>query len=170
MVTAIRLSRATMRNIRQNLFFALIYNAVGIPIAAGVLYPLLGIRLSPMLAAVAMAASSLSVVANANRLRRWQPKPLPTGEPATVVEPAVEPTVETRATAADHHHGGSAGHHDGGSQPKADPVCGMPVSPATAAAHRSLDRTTVYFCSAGCAATFDTDPRRYQPHTATGTS
>ncbi len=59
-VTAIRLSRATMRNIRQNLFFALVYNGVGVPVAAGVLYPFLGIRLSPMLAAAAMAASSLS--------------------------------------------------------------------------------------------------------------
>jgi len=171
-VTAIRLSRATMRNIRQNLFFALIYNALGIPVAAGALYPLLGIRLSPMLAAVAMAASSLSVVTNSSRLRRWQPPPLPAGEPASVVEPPVEPHVETPvktpATAADHHHGGSAGHHDGGSQPEVDPVCGMPVAPATAAAHRSIDKTTVYFCSAGCAATFDTDPRRYLPHTATG--
>jgi Cu+-exporting ATPase len=71
--TAIRLSRATMRNIRQNLFFALVYNAVGIPLAAGALYPAFGLRLSPMIAAAAMAASSLSVVLNANRLRRWQP-------------------------------------------------------------------------------------------------
>ena len=70
-VTAIRLSRATMRNIRQNLFFALVYNAIGIPVAAGVLYPTFGLRLSPMIAAAAMAASSLSVVLNANRLRRW---------------------------------------------------------------------------------------------------
>ncbi|MBI1758948.1 MAG: heavy metal translocating P-type ATPase [Actinobacteria bacterium] len=69
-VTAIRLSRATMRNIRQNLFFALVYNGVGIPIAAGVLYPFLGIRLSPIIAAAAMALSSLSVVGNANLLRR----------------------------------------------------------------------------------------------------
>jgi len=71
-VTAIALSRATMRNIRQNLFFALVYNAIGIPIAAGVLYPTLGLRLSPVIAAAAMAASSLSVVGNANRLRRFQ--------------------------------------------------------------------------------------------------
>jgi P-type Cu+ transporter len=76
-LTAIALSRATMRNIRQNLFFALIYNAVGIPIAAGLLYPLFGIHLSPIIAAAAMALSSLSVVTNANRLRRWQPAPLP---------------------------------------------------------------------------------------------
>ncbi|MBW0112062.1 heavy metal translocating P-type ATPase [Pseudonocardia sp. KRD-182] len=91
-VTAIRLSRATMRNIRQNLFFALIYNAVGIPIAAGVLYPLLGLRLSPMIAAAAMALSSLSVVGNANRLRRHQPTPLPRAETLSV-----GPRVETGA-------------------------------------------------------------------------
>lgn len=72
-VTAIELSRATMTNIRQNLFFALIYNGIGLPIAAGVLYPVLGLRLSPMIAAAAMALSSLSVVFNANRLRSWQP-------------------------------------------------------------------------------------------------
>ncbi|MBW8059888.1 MAG: copper-translocating P-type ATPase [Solirubrobacterales bacterium] len=71
-VTSLSLSRATMRNIRQNLTFAFGYNAIGIPIAAGVLYPFLGLRLSPMIAAAAMAASSLSVVGNANRLRRWQ--------------------------------------------------------------------------------------------------
>lgn len=71
-VTAIELSRATMTNIRQNLFFALIYNGAGLPIAAGALYPLLGLRLSPMIAAAAMALSSLSVVLNANRLRSWR--------------------------------------------------------------------------------------------------
>ncbi|WIX98034.1 heavy metal translocating P-type ATPase [Amycolatopsis mongoliensis] len=81
-VTAIRLSRATMRNIRQNLFFALIYNAVGIPLAAGTLYPLLGLRLSPMIAAAAMALSSLSVVGNANRLRH-RAESLQTAAPPT---------------------------------------------------------------------------------------
>ena len=65
-----RLSQATMRNIRQNLFFAFIYNAVGVPIAAGVLYPAFGLLLSPIVAAAAMALSSFSVVANALRLRR----------------------------------------------------------------------------------------------------
>ena len=82
-VTAIRLSRATMRNIRQNLFFAVIYNTIGIPVAAGALYPLLGVRLSPMLAAAAMALSSLSVVGNANRLRRHHTAQPPQAEPAT---------------------------------------------------------------------------------------
>ncbi|WP_190293466.1 copper-transporting P-type ATPase [Roseibium aggregatum] len=68
-VRARRLARATMRNIRQNLFFALIYNAAGLPVAAGVLYPVLGILISPMFAAFAMSASSISVVLNALRLR-----------------------------------------------------------------------------------------------------
>jgi len=76
-VTAISLSRATMRNIRQNLFLAFAYNAVGIPIAAGVLYPFFEIRLSPMIAAAAMTVSSLSVVLNSNRLRRWTSRELP---------------------------------------------------------------------------------------------
>ena len=69
-VKARRLSEATMRNIRQNLFFAFIYNALGIPIAAGVLYPVFGLLLSPMIAAAAMSCSSVSVVSNALRLRR----------------------------------------------------------------------------------------------------
>ena len=73
---AIHLSRTIMRNIRENLFFAFIYNALGIPIAAGVLYPFFGILLSPIIAGAAMSFSSLSVVANALRLRsvRFEPK------------------------------------------------------------------------------------------------
>ena len=69
-VRARRLSRATMRNIRQNLFFAFAYNTLGVPIAAGVLYPFFGVLLSPMIAAAAMTFSSVSVIANALRLRR----------------------------------------------------------------------------------------------------
>jgi Cu+-exporting ATPase len=69
-VKAVRLSRGAMRNIRQNLFFAFAYNAVGIPIAAGVLYPVCGLLLSPMIAAAAMSFSSVSVIGNALRLRR----------------------------------------------------------------------------------------------------
>ena len=68
-VRARRLSRSTLRNIRQNLFFAFVYNMVTVPVAAGVLYPLLGWRLSPMLAAAAMTFSSVSVISNALRLR-----------------------------------------------------------------------------------------------------
>jgi len=69
-VRARTLSRATMRNIRQNLIFAFIYNALGVPIAAGVLYPSFGLLLSPMIAAAAMSWSSVSVIGNALRLRR----------------------------------------------------------------------------------------------------
>jgi Cu+-exporting ATPase len=64
-----RLSQTTMRNIRQNLFFAFIYNALGVPVAAGVLYPVFGLLLSPMIAAAAMSFSSVSVIGNALRLR-----------------------------------------------------------------------------------------------------
>ena len=71
---AIELSRATMRNIRQNLFWAFFYNSLGIPVAAGVLYPAFGLLLSPMLGAAAMSMSSVFVVTNALRLRRFQPK------------------------------------------------------------------------------------------------
>jgi Cu+-exporting ATPase len=67
-----RLSRATMRNIRQNLFFAFIYNSLGVPVAAGVLYPLFGLLLSPMIAAIAMSLSSVSVISNALRLRKLE--------------------------------------------------------------------------------------------------
>ena len=73
-VTAIEISRATMRNVKQNLVGAFFYNTAGLPVAAGLLYPLIGILLSPLLAAGAMAFSSVTVVTNANRLRRWAPK------------------------------------------------------------------------------------------------
>ncbi|NOY13371.1 MAG: hypothetical protein GXP51_06735, partial [Deltaproteobacteria bacterium] len=64
-----KLSRATMANIRQNLFFAFIYNSLGVPLAAGVLYPSFGLMLSPVIAAAAMSLSSVSVISNALRLR-----------------------------------------------------------------------------------------------------
>jgi Cu+-exporting ATPase len=129
-VTAIRLSRATMRNIRQNLFFAFAYNVVGIPIAAGVLYPFLGLRLSPMIAAGAMALSSLSVVSNANRLRGFHAQPLD-----RALRPTRQPQVEVAAAEP---------------EKKVDPLCGMEVDPASAAATADVDGITYYFCSAGC--------------------
>ncbi len=146
-VTAISLSRATMRNIRQNLVFALAYNSIGIPVAAGILYPLAGIRLSPILAAAAMALSSLSVVGNANRLHRYHQAPL---SPAGQVH--AEPQIETPS---------SAGAGQAEVVPVTDPVCGMTVEPATSSGPRGSGADTVYFCSAGCAAAFDADPDRY---------
>ena len=96
LVTAIALSRATMRNIRQNLGFAFGYNAAGIPLAAGVLYPFTGWLLSPIIAAVAMAASSLSVVGNASRLRRFTVSPRRPVEPDRSEAPEDRPLVDTR--------------------------------------------------------------------------
>jgi Cu+-exporting ATPase len=73
LVTAVKLSQNTMRTIRQNLFFAFFYNALCIPLAAGVLYPITGLLLSPIVASAAMAASSLSVVGNSLRLNNFKP-------------------------------------------------------------------------------------------------
>ena len=123
-----------MRNIRQNLFFAVVYNGVGIPVAAGALYPFFGLRLSPIIAAAAMAASSLSVVTNANRLRRWAPRPLPAEQPA-----AVEPEVEVGGEQEPAAHASAT-----------DPVCGMAEVGAGAITALDADGQTQYFCSQGC--------------------
>jgi Cu+-exporting ATPase len=143
-ITAISLSRATMRNIRQNLFFALLYNGIGIPIAAGVLYPAFGVRLSPVMAAAAMAASSLSVVTNANRLCRWHPPLLPPAQPTDiepVVEVKTEPTAHTPTTT--------------------DVVCSMTVETTADAAQESYEAATYYFCSPACRERFLAEPGGY---------
>jgi len=70
LVRARRLSKAVMRNIKQNLFFAFVYNSIGVPVAAGILYPKFGLLLSPIIAAAAMSFSSVSVISNALRLRK----------------------------------------------------------------------------------------------------
>ena len=89
-VTAAELSRAVIRNIRENLFWAFIYNAIGIPVAAGVLYPALGITLNPMIAAAAMSLSSVCVVTNALRLRLWKGPVCPVTEEKTAKENQIE--------------------------------------------------------------------------------
>jgi Cu+-exporting ATPase len=77
-VSAIEISQATMRNVKQNLFGAFVYNTAGLPVAAGLMYPFFGVLLSPLLAAAAMAFSSVTVVSNANRLRHWKPREVST--------------------------------------------------------------------------------------------
>ena len=140
-VRTIHLSRATMRNIRQNLFFAFVYNAAGVPIAAGVLYPFFDVLLSPMIAAGAMAASSISVVLNALRLRTFS---MPAG-PA-----AAEPVgVRTRAS-------------EPRKPPKPkDPVCGMQVDPESAVGRSEYKGKQYFFCSSGCKQRFDADPAEF---------
>ncbi|MBU2609137.1 MAG: heavy metal translocating P-type ATPase, partial [Chloroflexi bacterium] len=145
--TAITLSRATMRNIRQNLVFAFFYNAVGIPIAAGVLYPPFGLLLSPMIAAAAMALSSLSVVANANRLRGY--KPVRLAEPTAI--PAGAPKVEIREPKMEEEAMTTV----------KDPVCGMDIDPNSAAATEEYKDKTYYFCSSACHEKFKAEPQKY---------
>ncbi len=181
--TAVALSRATMTNIRQNLVFAFGYNVVGIPIAAGVLYPFFGILLSPVIAAAAMALSSLSVVTNANRLRHSRlPEPRPaTGSPGGgraadgMPEPAPARPAPERASLAPALAAASPGapnptqshahdHHRKESTtmaPMTDPVCGMTVDPATAAGSTTYNGVTYYFCSKGCLNSFEADPAKY---------
>jgi len=152
-VTAVNLSRATVRNIRQNLLFAFGYNTIGIPIAAGVLYPLLALRLNPMIAAAAMAMSSLSVVTNSNRLRGFRSRPPSDVLRDAVVEPEVEVPVEIPAEEA-------IGEEMAGEK-AIDPVCGMSVNTATAEYRSFRDGKAYYFCSAGCKESFDKNPARY---------
>ena len=147
LVTAIDLSRATMRNIRQNLVFAFIYNGLGIPIAAGVLYPVLGLTLSPMIAAAAMALSSLSVVTNANRLRGFKAPELPRDVHIPATDPVVEIGRDEKKEEVMHDQ----------SPTVTDPVCGMSVDPATATSIE-YEGHTYYFCSKHCAKTFAADP------------
>jgi len=170
-ITAIRLSRATMRNIRQNLLFAFGYNVVGIPIAAGLLYPFVGLRLSPIIAAAAMAMSSLSVVSNANRLRGFKPQPLPATEvDHAPTEPKVEigsPDRDRFVADPDRFRAGETRriNDDEIRRPnmsqEIDPVCGMTVEPESAAAKTEYEGKTYYFCNPGCAKAFDRKPEAF---------
>ena len=146
-VTALDLSRSTMRNIRQNLFFAFLYNVAGIPIAAGILYPVIGLLLNPIIAAAAMALSSLSVVTNANRLRTFRAEGIaeapPRRAPDEVVVEVPEETKEEKMAMV------------------RDPVCGMDIDPANAAGSQEHEGKTYYFCSQGCLERFRVQPQAF---------
>lgn len=146
-VTAITLSRATMRNIKQNLLFAFGYNTIGIPIAAGVLYPFFGVLLSPMIAAAAMALSSISVVLNANRLHTYrrtslsEARPMVPGARTTVERLELERRTEVAMAR--------------------DAVCGMEMDPERATAQVDYQGQTYYFCSTTCLDRFVAEPEKY---------
>jgi Cu+-exporting ATPase len=148
-VTSVTLSRATMRNIRQNLFFAFVYNVLGIPVAAGALYATTGLLLNPMIAAGAMALSSLSVVTNANRLRTYRAAELPS-----------EGTLLDRVDVEVHDHEERKEKEDEMATVK-DPVCGMDVDPATAAGSEEYEDKTYSFCSESCRNKFVAAPRQF---------
>ena len=147
-VTAITLSRSTMRNIRENLVFAFAFNIIGIPIAAGLLYPLFDITLSPRIAAGAMALSSLSVTTNANRLRTYQRPALAAAgesgsENQTIIDvERYEPEKENDMTTVK------------------DVVCGMDIDPNTASSQMEYRGKTYYFCSNDCHTKFIAEPQK----------
>ena len=148
-VTAISLSQSTMRNIYQNLVFAFGYNIIGIPIAAGVLYPFFDILLSPMIAAAAMALSSLSVVLNANRLHTYKRPVLSALGPGVQ---DVEAIVEVRKDEPEKEQDMTT---------VKDPVCGMDIDPRTAAAQMEYQGRTYHFCSDACHDKFMAEPQKH---------
>ena len=183
LVHALDLTRATMRNIAQNLGFALGYNSVGISLAAGVLYPFTGMMLNPMIAGAAMAFSSLCVVTNASRLRLFdpdkalrktyqvrQPNPNDNNHNNHSQKGFIMGLFSDHKAKKENAHESMEGMHsccgghaanDNQSALAKDPVCGMSVDPATAAATREYNGTAYYFCNPGCAAKFEQNPTQY---------
>lgn len=188
LVHALDLTHATMRNIAQNLGFALGYNSIGISIAAGVLYPFTGMMLNPMIAGAAMAFSSLCVVTNASRLRLFDPDKAVRAANKTYQVRQPNPNDNNHNNHSQKgfimglfsdHKAKKEGMHEGmegmggaysccghtavtdQSALAKDPVCGMSVDPATAAATREYNGTTYYFCNPGCAVKFEQNPTQY---------
>jgi Cu+-exporting ATPase len=160
-VRARRLSRATMTNIRQNLFLAFVYNAVGVPVAAGVLYPWTGTLLSPIWASAAMTLSSVSVIVNALRLGRLDLQGDGSKRPA---EPSrTAPPMQAAAVAV-----ARGGPEAGGRKMAIDPVCKMQVDENKAAGESEYQGKTYYFCSPVCKRKFDANPAQYVQHEPQG--
>ncbi|MEE1296550.1 MAG: HAD-IC family P-type ATPase, partial [Bifidobacterium sp.] len=163
-VTALDVSHAAMRNIHGNLGFALGYNGLGIPVAAGVLYPLWHVLLSPMIAGAAMAFSSLSVVLNANRLRTFAPgraRPWRMRVSSAVNEQAIRGALAAAPAAPVAAEAGKGQDMANNEHEFIDPICGMVVDPEHAADHRVYQGRTIYFCSTHCAEVFDSDPDKF---------
>ena len=141
-VASFELSSKTMSKIKQNLFWAFAYNAAGIPIAAGILYPSFGILLAPIFAAAAMAFSSVSVVTNSRLLKRYVPEAKRVTVEHEVYEPPESQHKEVKNIAI-------------------DPICKMDVDPETAAGKVEYEGKTYYFCAVGCMKRFQEDPEKY---------
>jgi len=141
-VASFELSSKTMSKIKQNLFWAFAYNAAGIPIAAGILYPSFGILLAPVFAAAAMAFSSVSVVTNSRLLKRYVPEVKRLGIEYEVREAPQPRQEEVKQVAI-------------------DPICKMDVDPETASGKVEYEGKTYYFCAVGCMKRFQEDPEKY---------
>jgi Cu2+-exporting ATPase len=152
--TALRIGRGTLRKMRQNLGWAIGYNAIALPIAAGVFEPAFGLTLRPEIAALSMSGSSLIVAVNALALKRLQ---LPSPAPAAARDRGF----------ASHTKHPTERRPIGMAETVRDPVCGMEIDPKDAVATEELDGTTFYFCSAACHNAFVRDPHRYD-HPAEG--